>query len=156
MTNNSTQGAASLAVVSYDRTTRYNSTTGDISAPAITPSAGNLIAVFVVTYQGSISGVTDTQSNTYTAIASSSVTNNTTGQWFYTYASSSASDTITAVLPTGSFSSIEVFEISGVVSSSPVDVVGTQVGATAVSYSTTSANEILLIGGHDDWGAALS
>ncbi|WP_419657686.1 hypothetical protein Dvar_68260 [Desulfosarcina variabilis str. Montpellier] len=154
VSNNSTQGASSsLSIVQYNRTTDFSSAEGSLDAPAMTFTAGNVVAVFAACYSGSVTGISDTEGNTYTAISGTSVTNQVHGVWYYAVASTSNENTVT-MANSGRYRSIEVFELSGVDTSNPIDVTGTLSSENEISYTTSAANEILLIGGHNDYGGA--
>lgn len=134
--------------------TASDSTT--VVSPAQSHHQGNLIAVLVAAYQGTDAPtitVSDTQSNTYTpagdlqALASNGAIY---GQWFYTWASETSDNTVTATLSVScSYRSIRVVEIVGIpyTESSPVDSY-LRFSTSSTPFNTTQANTIVLAGWH--------
>ncbi len=121
-------------------------------------SAGDCIAVFVVWGSTSITvtSVTDVAGNTYTAQTSCPRSDGfSSGQWWVAKnVTGNAANAATANFSsTVAYVAIHALEYSGVDTSSPVDVnpaagAGSGATLTSASFTTTSANEVLLVGGN--------
>jgi len=126
-----------------------------IVAPIVSHTQGNLIAVFISALNPGTMSISDTQGNTYTA-ATTATNHGATGQWFYTFASATGDNIVT-----GSFTNnatyrfIRVLEYSGISTTNPVDVQGAGINnsATSPAFTTTSANELILVGWHTNTSA---
>jgi hypothetical protein len=140
-----------------------NQTTVQVS---ISTTAGNLLVAFVrsATVTSQSASVSDSASQSWTAVSAGKSTSSTTlfGQMFY-MASSAAVTTVKATFAQANLNnSIVVFEIGGAAASSPED---SSVNSNATSnvltlasgaLTTTNANDILLyaIAGNSTLGAA--
>jgi Chitobiase/beta-hexosaminidase C-terminal domain/Major tropism determinant N-terminal domain len=139
--------------------TGVNSTSASatsIVAPTVTHHKDYLIAVLVAAYQngGAITaGVTDTQGNVYTSAGNSyavSINNGVAGQWFYTWAKETSSNTVTATFsPSGTYRSIRVIELTGIpnMGVSPVDAY-LGFSGDSTTFSTVADKTITLAGWH--------
>jgi hypothetical protein len=105
------------------------------------------------------SGLNNTAGDTWTACAPIKTGTMGSVQWWYTLnTAGNASDVVTANFSTSVYTSLIVGEIAGIATSSAVDVCsgntgnsGTGTAATASSFSTAQADEIILHG--VIWGA---
>ncbi len=134
--------------ITHAETIVYHPNATTLSAPAVTHTQGNLIAVFLGVHENTGDlGITDTQGNTYTAIGSPAlVGGDITGQWFYAFARATSRNTVTATF-NGSYSNLRVLEYSGIDPISPVDAIVTGAGG-ALTFSTTVADELVLASWH--------
>lgn len=121
-----------------------------ISAPARVHTQGNLIAVFAGAFQSATDfSVSDTQGNAYTAVGTRYVADNSsiTGQWFYTFAGSTGLNTVTATSG-NSNRTIRVLEYAGIDPGTPLDSYATNTTSPTTAITTTSPNELILVGWH--------
>lgn len=161
--------ASSLAAVSQSAplsvvniTTASDATGSNVANPFTTPAAnhssGNLLAVLIRTaIFGSITSITDTAGNTYQRFGNtySDVGANDFVQWWYAKNIIGNASNVLSVTFTSNvqFAALLVYQIAGADPGSPTDT-GADVGnatvsttvATSPSFSTASANEIILFG----------
>ncbi|MFA7171180.1 MAG: chitobiase/beta-hexosaminidase C-terminal domain-containing protein, partial [Candidatus Paceibacterota bacterium] len=130
-------------------TPSHNAAATSLSAPTVTHTEGNLIAVHLAVHENLAAfGITDTQGNTYTSIGSSTlVGGDISGQWFYAFARATSLNTVTATF-NGTFSTIRVLEYANIDTLSPVDVITSGAGATSPTFTTAIPNELILAAWH--------
>lgn len=138
-----------IELVSQVETFLDSATATTIVAPAATHTKGNLILVFIGSYDntGDLS-VTDTQGNTYTpAGTQSALPLGVTGNWFWTYAQATGENTVTGHC-NGAYRTIKVLEYRGFSTENPIDVVSYSSGETSAAFTTSSAKELILAAWH--------
>jgi hypothetical protein len=123
-----------------------------LSTSATSHTTGNALAV-LIRYNGGVGSpsVTNTASDSWSSCAGSSFGGDAS-RWFYALSSNgNASDVVTLTPPSGAaYVSLIVFEFANVASASALDVCqgnsGTGTSITSASFTTTTANQVLLHG----------
>lgn len=145
-----TPARATITVVQHANAT--TATTGSsTSLSRAFPSAntaGNLLVVAVSTYSGeTISPPTDSVNNTYALAVGASRSGNAVAAIYYAANCKGGANTVTAHISAADNVHLHIYEISGMATSAPVDVTGSNISNTATSLtvstsgSTTSAND---------------
>jgi hypothetical protein len=132
-----------------------------LSTAGTSHTAGRALVALIRlgTVGATVSSVTNTAGDTWSACSPIKTGTQGAVQWWYALNSAgNASDVVTANFTTSVYTSVIVGEIAGIATSSAVDVCsgstgnsGTGTAATASSFSTSQADEIILHG--VIWGA---
>jgi hypothetical protein len=132
---------ATITVVQHSSASTGNNTS---LARAFTQpnTAGNLLVVAISTYAGeTINAPTDSLNNTYVQAVTTSQPGNAVAAIYYAPNCKGGANTVTAHISASDNIHLHVYEISGIATSSPVDVAGTATvsNTTSLTVSTTSA-----------------
>jgi hypothetical protein len=150
--------------LAYVQVAKNGRTTNGTTVAAVFPgntTTGNLIVVGVIVNQttDTISGIADSQGNTYTKIRGRRVA--TTGAYFCTlwYAKNITGGTTPTVTVTSTSAqfNVQAFEISGADTATPLDAQSDAGGTTTAitggtTAATTTAAEMVIMAGFSDFG----
>ena len=120
-------------------------------------TAGNLLVIAITTYVnavGTVTGVTDNKSQTWVqatgARGTNSANNTATDIWYFPNTASGVTS-VTVTFTGGALAEQTVYEVSGIKTSSPLDVAGgvssgaSTTTAVSASLTTTAANDFILV-----------
>jgi len=120
-------------------------------------TSGNLILVAITQWNSTVSSVTDNKGNTYTAVTSAQHANTATDytQLYYAKNVAAGATTVTVTFSSG-VGNIGIYEYSGLSTTSPLDQVTSNTGASTTpnggTLTTTPDNELYFAVGADDNG----
>jgi len=150
-----TTGTAESGIVYVNSAQDYEyATTSNPQSVTLNLVVGNVVAVFVVQFNGSGPSLTDNLGNTYTLVPGSTVVQGPTTYWYTSVVQYGGSATITFD-STGTFQSLGAAQFSGVNTANPVGIIAEQhlnsgTTRTVGPLTTTAANEVVLFGAHHD------
>lgn len=160
-----TPAAAALSVVNNATVgSESSSTVSPLASPAFNATTGNLVVAIIFYFAGSVSAVTDTAGNSYSSVSGASLATGNKKMAVYVAASITGNaSNVVSVTNTCTFASLHVYEVHGAATVTPVDATatgtsgsGTGSALASASFSTTVAQELLIMGASCDSSSTVS
>ena len=154
--NDSTQNIPPVAITYVDSGEAEFYGLPDRTTSSMNLVAGNVVVVCCQGWAQSVSGsVTDSLGNTYTLIGTEIIEGSIRTSWYQSLIVNSGAGTISVTF-TGGNNSVGALQFSGI---DTADIVGTSpVSDTgeSVAITTSTDNEVIVFGGHNDGGPAVA
>ena len=150
---NNTSGGDAIAFVDSCEDYGFQGTPGPTTSMNFI--VGNVVAVNAARFGTQLTGVSDTLGNTYHSLGAAHQ-----GQmyhdWYYCVVASGGAGTVSATPFESGWTSVGVMQFSNVDTTSPLGASIVSSSTASVAITTTNADDVILFGGHNEGGPAVS